>query len=302
MGTGLRPNYRALRSRSHLFIGYVDFFGDWQMSRPAILTILLLFASLTVSVGERDFRGESEKPQINATGMVYNVVDGDTFKVTDFGSVRLADVDSPEIETPEGEVAKLYTQFHLQGETVYLDVDDRRGTDQYGRWVSVVYIESPSGDVGENFNRMLVDDGFAIVTDYRENEFDPLDWWPSLRQVVIGEVELNPAGDDNEPGGERVKIFNRGDEAVDVGGWTLTTTGGDRVALAIPEGTVIEPAKSRLVTRERRWLDNSEESIVLTTDTNLEVERTPPLSDDDNDGQVWVLTDGDVPKWRYGWP
>jgi endonuclease YncB( thermonuclease family) len=276
------------------------------MNRSAIFIILLLFVTATGSLCERDFSGESETPEIQpetyVTGMVYNVVDGDTFNVTDFGRVRLADVDSPEMNTPEGKAAKLYTQLHLQGKTVYLDVDDLKGTDQYGRWICVVRLESPSGEVGENFNRMLVDDGFAVVTDYRDNEFDPLDWWPSFRRVVIGEVELNPAGDDNEPGGEWVKIFNRGDEAVDVGGWTLTTTSGDHVTLTIPEGTVIEPGESHLVTRECRWLDNSDESIVLKTDTNLEVGKTLPLSDDDNDGQVWFLTNEDVPKWRYGWP
>ena len=174
----------------------------------SIIVILLLAA--TGSFFEIDPATGSDQPKINVTGMVYNVVDGDTFNVTDFGRVRLADVDSPEIETPEGEAAKLFTQLHLEGKTVHLDVDDSRGTDRYGRWICVVNIESPSGEVGENFNRMLVDDGFAVVTDYKDNEFDPLDWWPSLRRMVIVEVELNPAGDDTAPGAEWVKIFNRG--------------------------------------------------------------------------------------------
>jgi endonuclease YncB( thermonuclease family) len=264
--------------------------------------VFLLLASVTGSVCESDSARESDHPKINATGMVYNVVDGDTFNVTDFGRVRLADVDSPEIGTPEGEAAKLYTRLHLQGKYVHLDVDDSKGTDKYGRWICVVRLESPSGEVGDNFNRMLVDDGFAVVKDYKDNEFDPLDWWPAFRQVVIGEVELNPAGDDNDPGCEWVKIFNRGEELVDVGGWTLSTTSGNCVTLTIPQGTVVEPGMSHLVTRECQWLDNSNESIVLKTDSNLEVDRTLPLSDNDNDGQVWFLTDDEVPKWRYGWP
>ena len=89
---------------------------------------------------------------------------------------------------------------------------------------------------------------------------------------------------------------------MDVGGWTVSTTSGDRVTLTITTGTAIEPGESYLVTRDRRWLDNSDELIVLTTDSNLEVGRTLPLSDDDNDGQIWFLTDEDDPKWRYGWP
>ncbi len=184
---------------------------------------------------------------------------------------------------------------------VHLDVDDSEGTDEYGRWICVVYLESPSGEVGENFNRMLVEDGFAVLTDYRDNEFDPLDWWPAFRQVVIGEVELNPAGDDNRAGGEWVRIFNRGEEEVDVGGWTLSTTSGRSAVVTIPRGTVIEPGEGHLVTRGCRWLDNSDESIVLKTNSNLEVDRTLPLSDDDNDGQVWFRSE-DGSKWRYGWP
>lgn len=97
--------------------------------------VLLLLVNLAGAVCESDSTRESDHPEINATGMVYNVIDGDTFNVTDFGRVRLADVDSPEIVTPEGEAAKLYTQLHLQGKYVHLDVDDQRGTDHYGRWI-----------------------------------------------------------------------------------------------------------------------------------------------------------------------
>lgn len=184
------------------------------MRNLLISIIILLLASSSGSVCKTDSPMESGLPKIDASGMVYNVVDGETFNVTDFGRVRLADVDSPEIETPEGEAAKLYTQLHLQG---------------------------------------------------------------------------------------KMRIFNRGEESVDVGGWTLSTTSGDCVTLTIPEGTSIEPGESHLVARGCRWLDNSDESIVLKTNSNLEVDRTLPLSDDDNDGQVWFRSE-DGSKWRYGWP
>jgi hypothetical protein len=93
-------------------------------------------------------------------------------------------------------------------------------SDQTERYVTgMVYNAMDGGTFNvTDFGRVwLADDGFTVVPDYKDNEFDPLDWWPSLRQVVIGEVELNPAGDDN-------------------------------------------------------------------------------------DGQVWFLTDEGVPEWRYGWP
>ncbi|MGC9515587.1 MAG: hypothetical protein ACP5EL_08045, partial [Methanocrinis sp.] len=61
-----------------------------------ISIIILLLASSSGSVCKTDSPMESGLPKIDASGMVYNVVDGETFNVTDFGRVRLADVDSPE--------------------------------------------------------------------------------------------------------------------------------------------------------------------------------------------------------------
>ena len=48
-----------------------------------------------------------------------------------------------------------------------LDLDDKTGKDQYGRWVAVCYLD------GKNFNKQLVDAGQAVVKDFKNNEFDP---------------------------------------------------------------------------------------------------------------------------------
>jgi hypothetical protein len=53
--------------------------------------------------------------------------------------------------------------------------------DKYGRWIAIVYLVnysccSPPAP-WYNFNRQLVDVGFAEIIDYRDNEFDPDDWW-----------------------------------------------------------------------------------------------------------------------------
>jgi endonuclease YncB( thermonuclease family) len=56
------------------------------------------------------------------------------------------------------------------------DLDDKTGKDPYDRWVAVVYIVTPNGDL-RNFNRMLVDTGHAKIDDYKNNEFDPYSWW-----------------------------------------------------------------------------------------------------------------------------
>jgi endonuclease YncB( thermonuclease family) len=62
------------------------------------------------------------------------------------------------------------------GQNVFLDLDDKTGKDQYGRWVAVCYL-SDQGTPGRNFNKMLVEAGHAKMEDFRNNEFDPGSWW-----------------------------------------------------------------------------------------------------------------------------
>ncbi len=88
-----------------------------------------------------------------ASGTVTNVVDGDTFDIRiektdpriiyDIERVRLADVDSPEMSTPEGPLAKTYTNGLLLGKKVWLDIDNKSsdGRDPYNRLLAVVYLE-----------------------------------------------------------------------------------------------------------------------------------------------------------------
>lgn len=110
-------------------------------------------------------------------GIVTYVIDGDTITVQGYGDVRLADVNSPELTAPGGPEAKEYTRGQLLNKLVYLDLDNRTGQDRYGRKISVVYLANENGFAGDNFNRMLVDSGHAIVEDARDNEFDPMKWW-----------------------------------------------------------------------------------------------------------------------------
>ena len=118
-------------------------------------------------------------------GIVIYVMDGDTISVQGYGSVRLADVNSPELTAPGGPEAKEYTRSQLLNKLVYLDLDNKTGQDRYGRKVCVVYMSKADGSAGENFNRMLVDSGHAIVEDARDNEFDPMQWWPQQKNPAL---------------------------------------------------------------------------------------------------------------------
>jgi micrococcal nuclease len=115
-----------------------------------------------------------------AAGPVTYVTDADTITVGGVGIVRLADVNSPELAAPGGAEAKEYTREHLLGKQVFLDLDNKTGTDKYGRKVCVVLLANANGTAGAIFNRMLVDAGFAKVEDAKDNEFNPAYWWPPV--------------------------------------------------------------------------------------------------------------------------
>ncbi len=123
-----------------------------------------------------------------AYGRVTKVIDGDTIDVQlqdspiseDLIRVRLADIDCPETKGSKacqaGKEATNYTRAWLLSNYIFLDLDDKTGKDQYGRWVAVVYL-SEDGKPGRNFNKMLVDSGHARIDDFKNNEFDPKSWW-----------------------------------------------------------------------------------------------------------------------------
>jgi len=125
-----------------------------------------------------------------AYGIVTNVVDGDTFDVTiekgdakvaySVERIRLADVDSPEMNSEKGPEAKDFAFAVLMNKRVYLDIDDlsANGRDSYGRLICVAYLTGIYGQplASPNFNRLLLDSGHARLENFTNNEFDPRDW------------------------------------------------------------------------------------------------------------------------------
>lgn len=139
-----------------------------------------------------------------AYGVVTSIVDGDTFDVTMEKSdprivsgverIRLADVDSPEMDTTPGAAAKDFTFAVLMNKRVYLDIDDLSGTgrDPYGRLICLVYLTGIYGQALEqpSFNRMLLDSGHAALQNSTNNEFDPQDWRSEGGSgTIAGELE-----------------------------------------------------------------------------------------------------------------
>lgn len=125
-----------------------------------------------------------------AYGTVTKVVDGDTFDVTiekaspkvsyAVERIRLADIDSPEMDSDEGIAARDFTYAVLMNKRVYLDIDDysSNGRDSYGRLICLAYLAGVYGQPisTPNFNRLLVDSGHARLDNFTNNEFDPGNW------------------------------------------------------------------------------------------------------------------------------
>jgi endonuclease YncB( thermonuclease family) len=143
-----------------------------------ITGLLVFFPSLALAVVDE------------AYGIVTNVVDGDTFDVTiekadarvaySMERVRLADVDSPEMDSDRGPAARDFTYAVLMNKRVYLDIDDlsANGRDSYGRLICLAYLAGVYGQplAAPNFNRLLVESGHARQENFTNNEFDPQDW------------------------------------------------------------------------------------------------------------------------------
>lgn len=106
-------------------------------------------------------------------------------------------------------------------------------------------------------------------------------------QIVINEVEQNPPGDDRlSTTMEWVELYNPTSTTVDVGGWSLQTTHGETVTVTIAYGTTLQPNGYCIVERGN-WLDNEGESVILRNSGGGEVDRTPIISDTDNDLWSW---------------
>jgi len=176
---------------------------------PLIALILLVATTFLVQIStvQATIGIHSDFP--HAGVVVTEVMDGDTIRIsppvlvngTYRSVVRLADIDTPETGTLEGDNAKQALRDLLvqHGGVVYLDIDKARGVDDYGRIIAVVYVRVSATHL-LNVNKWLVDNGYASISDYTDNDFDPSKWSlyieypvenekpPVLKRVVLASL------------------------------------------------------------------------------------------------------------------
>ncbi|MDD1732834.1 MAG: thermonuclease family protein [Methanothrix sp.] len=129
-----------------------------------------------------------------AAGRVVSVVSGDSLgiemlisdpRTNEIDSIKLADIDAPSTVTAEGKAAKAYVATLLKNKTVFLDIEDNisRCRSQWGQLICLVYLRDESGQpLWPPVNRIMVDEGYALLDDDAGNEFNASAWWgqPSL--------------------------------------------------------------------------------------------------------------------------
>jgi competence protein ComEC len=118
-------------------------------------------------------------------------------------------------------------------------------------------------------------------------------------QILINEVELNPAGTDT--GTEKVELYNPSNTGIDVSGWTISSAAGRTATVVINEGTTIPPKGYLIVGRDsqQQWLDNAGEGIHLRNNLGILMDTVGPFSDQDNDDSTWQRSPDGQDNWVF---
>ncbi|MEM1803955.1 MAG: hypothetical protein QXR80_05605, partial [Desulfurococcaceae archaeon] len=140
----------------------------------------------------------------HARVVVTRVVDGDTVHISppvcvagEYRTVvRLADINAPELGTPEGETARsaLINLLAEGNNIVYLDIANysrQAGcssglVDDYGRIVAVLYVRVNETHI-LNVNKWMVENNYAVIQDFDNDDFDPDNWSLYLEYPVESE-------------------------------------------------------------------------------------------------------------------
>ncbi len=122
--------------------------------------------------------------------------------------------------------------------------------------------------------------------------------------IVINEVDTNPPGDDSTSISEWIELYNPTDSDVDLGGWSVASTTILKKTMTIPSGTVIKSGQFLTYSYQNVWFTDVNESIELRDDNNLVIDKTPTITDLQNNFVSWQrLYDGfdsdDSADWKF---
>jgi hypothetical protein len=112
----------------------------------------------------------------------------------------------------------------------------------------------------------------------------------SSSHVVINEFEQNPPDEDRD--NEWVELYNPTPSVVNISGWMINTTEGDRNSYPIPLGTQLLPGAFWVAPLPGLFIDNTGDMLILLNPQGAEIDRTPLKADPDSPGdtRTWQLT------------
>ena len=117
--------------------------------------------------------------------------------------------------------------------------------------------------------------------------------------VIINEVDTNPFGDDSLAISEWVELYNPTDSDVDLSGWEIASTTVLKKTFTVPDGTVISPEKHLTFTYAKVWFTDSSESVELRNTSGDVVDKTPEISDIENDFMSWQRSYDAHNDWEF---
>jgi len=117
--------------------------------------------------------------------------------------------------------------------------------------------------------------------------------------VVINEVDTNPFGDDSLVISEWVELYNPTDSDVDLSGWEIASTTVLKKTFTIPDGTIISPEQMLTFTYAKVWFTDSSESVELRNPSGEIIDKTPEISDMDNDFKSWQRSYDGHTDWEF---
>jgi len=104
------------------------------------------------------------------------------------------------------------------------------------------------------------------------------------RTIEINEVEFNPPGPITHK--QWIELYNKSQDLLDISGWLVKSTRLGKT-FKIPDGFVILPNDYLVIPFNSVMFGLENESVILLTRDSVEVDRTPSLSDINDDEHSW---------------
>jgi len=115
---------------------------------------------------------------------------------------------------------------------------------------------------------------------------------PAFADIVIIEVESNPAGTDS--GNEWARLFNSGKDSINLSGWSINSTHGETKSYRLSGN--ISACNDKMVIFPGQFVDNENESLILYDDAGKVVDSTSKINDNADTSATWTTK---TPKCEF---